>query len=243
MAGSTTSPAPGYSVEFRGDLAILWMNNGENRFNLDTIAEIQKALDVVERSSTTRALITTGVGKFYSNGFDLEALSSGGAEKGEEFIARVYELWVRLMTFPIPTVAAINGHCYAGGGLFALSHDYRVMRTRRGWWCFPEIQLQLPFRPEMLNFLHNKLPSPSVVRDMLLFGKRYLAEDLVKLGVIDGICEQSGLMEMATNVARNSLGKDGFDRNMLKTMKEDINKDSIHQFVTSPYYKAIKSKL
>lgn len=39
---------------------------------------------------------------------------------------------VRLLSFPIPCIAAINGHAYGGGLAFAFSHDYRIMRQDRG---------------------------------------------------------------------------------------------------------------
>ena len=54
----------------------------------------------------------------------------------------------------------VTGHCYAGGAIRALAHDYRVMRTKRGWFCLPEVNLGLQFseanillmRYEILHF-------------------------------------------------------------------------------------------
>ena len=37
------------------------------------------------------------------------------------------------------------GHCYAGGLFLAMTHDFKVMRTERGWVCLPEINLKLTF--------------------------------------------------------------------------------------------------
>ena len=31
------------------------------------------------------------------------------------------------------------GHIYAGGALFGLCHDYIVMNSRKGFFCFPEV--------------------------------------------------------------------------------------------------------
>lgn len=44
----------------------------------------------------------------------------------------------RFLTFPIPTIAAINGHCFAGGFTLALAHDFRIMKQAEGKaqiWC------------------------------------------------------------------------------------------------------------
>lgn len=43
------------------------------------------------------------------------------------------------MTFPLITIAAINGHCFAGGMLLALCCDYRLMTTGRGWMSMNEV--------------------------------------------------------------------------------------------------------
>lgn len=39
---------------------------------------------------------------------------------------------IRLLSFPMPCIAAINGHAFGGGLAFAFSHDYRIMREDRG---------------------------------------------------------------------------------------------------------------
>ena len=51
---------------------------------------------------------------------------------------RVHRLFARVLAFPRITVAAINGHAFAGGGMLALAHDFRVMRSDRGYFCLPE---------------------------------------------------------------------------------------------------------
>ncbi|CAG8726755.1 11935_t:CDS:2, partial [Racocetra fulgida] len=106
-----------------GPLFILSMKNGENRFNTTFIQEINAILDEIEftiqqENLERAALITIGEGKFYSNGLDLEhALNTPGF-----FDDYFLKLLARILTFPIPTVAAINGHAFAGGFMFAIAH-------------------------------------------------------------------------------------------------------------------------
>ena len=50
-------------------------------------------------------------------------------------------LAARLITFPMPTVGAINGHAFGAGFMWALSHDQRVMRVDRGLMCANEIEI------------------------------------------------------------------------------------------------------
>ena len=43
----------------------------------------------------------------------------------------------------VPTIAAINGHCYAGGLMLSLVCDYRVMTdgsSRNAWLCMNEVR-------------------------------------------------------------------------------------------------------
>lgn len=54
-----------------------------------------------------------------------------------------YPIMNRLLTFPLVTVASINGHCFAGGMLIALSCDYRLMTTGKGWMSMNEVSCPL----------------------------------------------------------------------------------------------------
>lgn len=75
------------------------------------------------------ALVLTGErskGKFFSNGLQLACL----AEYPTFFKDYYYRLLSRLMTYPIQTIAAVNGHCYAGGLCLSLACDWRVCRVR-----------------------------------------------------------------------------------------------------------------
>ncbi len=118
----------------QGDVFILSMQSGENRFNRTFIDALNEALDTVENSSGPAALVTIGgEDKFYSNGLDLAWLSGDGQGEAPEFIKTVLKLLGRIMAFPVPTAAAINGHAFAAGAMLALAHDFRVMRSDRGF--------------------------------------------------------------------------------------------------------------
>ena len=83
----------------------------------------------------------------------LGRLAAGGAGVvfGEEFMA----LMGRLITFPMPTVCAMNGHAFGAGFMMALCHDVRIMRRDRGFICANEIQLGMVIpSPELALFRH-----------------------------------------------------------------------------------------
>ena len=59
---------------------------------------------------TVKAVVTTGTGRFYSNGLDLQWLNGLGIEEKKRFRQNIARMYARLLTFPLPTVAVINGN-------------------------------------------------------------------------------------------------------------------------------------
>jgi len=102
-----------------GAVFTLTMNAGENRWNTTFVRAFAAVLDEVEASTGAAALVTTSAdAKFFSNGLDLAWVRDPAAhpEAGdrEPFADEFMKLMARIITFPIPTIAAINGHAFAG---------------------------------------------------------------------------------------------------------------------------------
>lgn len=79
---------------------------------------------------------------------------------------------VRVLMIDVFTVAAVNGHAFAGGAMLAAAHDHRIMREDRGYWCLPEADLGLPLTPTMYATLASHVPRPALA-DAALTGRRY----------------------------------------------------------------------
>lgn len=174
----------GIDVKREGDVFVLAMRSGENRFNRAFVAAFHAALDEVERSSGPAALVTVGEEKFYSNGLDLDWMSGDGRDEARTFVADVLALLGRVLLFPVPTVAAMNGHAFAAGGMLALAHDFRVMRADRGYFCLPEVDIGLPLAPGMTALIKSRLPKDAF-RDAILTGARIGGGDAAKRGIVD----------------------------------------------------------
>ncbi|XP_072013242.1 LOW QUALITY PROTEIN: uncharacterized protein [Amphiura filiformis] len=222
MASLAANPPRGFHVQYIDDIAVLVLNNTENRFNVNSVQQLLDALDEVERNDSANALVITGIGKFFSNGLDLDWLTQQPPDVGLKFFGMLKEMNLKLATFPVPTIAALNGHAYAAGGILALLCDCRVMRTNKGWICLPEVQLKLKFSTMMVDLIRLKAPSPQVSRDMMIYGKRYTSDEALKVGLVEAVCEESQLLDCACKLAKQCIGKNGLDRVMLKTMKMDL---------------------
>ncbi|HEY2272517.1 MAG TPA: enoyl-CoA hydratase-related protein, partial [Jatrophihabitantaceae bacterium] len=127
-----------------GDVYLLDLGDTENRFHPDWLVEVQAHLTTIEGADGPRALVTTARGKFFSNGLDLDWLSEHG-DRFFDYVIDVHALLARILAIPVPTVAAVQGHAFAGGGMLALAHDFRVMRADRGFFCLPEVNINIPF--------------------------------------------------------------------------------------------------
>jgi Delta3-Delta2-enoyl-CoA isomerase len=185
---------------------VLRMQGGENRFGLEWLDSVNAALDRVEASESPRALVTTGEGKFYSNGMDLDWLASE-PERAGDYLRSIYALLGRVLGFPAITVAAVNGHAFGGGALLASAHDFAVMRADRGFWCMPEADLGLPLTAEYMSVLTAKLPGRTV-HEAVLTGRRYGGHDALAAGIVQQTAAEQDVLTRAIEVAADLSGKD-----------------------------------
>ena len=190
-----------------GDVFVLRFDAGENRFRPDSLARWHAALDEVEKAGSPAALVTTGTGKFYSNGLDLEWLL-GEAAPGERetYVPAVLELMARLLVFPTFTVAAINGHAFGAGAQLSLAHDMRVMRTERGYWCMPEIDLKSPLHPGMTAIIKARVPIQTA-HELIVTGQRYSAETALARRIIDHAVPEAEVVGKAVSLAAEFAAK------------------------------------
>jgi enoyl-CoA hydratase/carnithine racemase len=190
-----------------GPVFVLRMNAGDNRFNPRFVKAVDAALDEVERSSGDAALVTTGgEEKFYSNGLDLDWMSGEGASQTGRFLPAVLQLMGRVMAFPVPTVAAINGHAFAAGAMLALAHDFRVMRIDRGFFCLNEVDIGLPLAPGMAALVRNRLGT-TALRDVVLTGARMGGSECLARQIVDETAPREEVLPRAIARAASLAGK------------------------------------
>jgi len=103
------------------------LNQKDTKIDFNFINDFNEALDVVEASEGPAVLVTIGtVGNKFSTGFDLKFWSLDYMHRfssGPMFS----KLLARLMGLPVPTLAVLNGHTFAGAVFLAIAHDYRIM--------------------------------------------------------------------------------------------------------------------
>ncbi|MGV9743849.1 enoyl-CoA hydratase-related protein [Rhodococcus zopfii] len=186
-------------------VTVLNLGDDENRFSPGWLDSVDAALDEIESGEPT-ALVTVASGKFYSNGLDLDWLAANG-EKAQWYVDRVQGLFARVLTLPVPTVAAINGHAFGAGAMLALAHDFRVMRTDRGFFCLPEVDIRIPFTPGMAALVQAKT-TPRTATAAMTTGRRFGGPDALAVGIVDATAEEPALLTSAVGVVAPLVGKD-----------------------------------
>jgi enoyl-CoA hydratase/carnithine racemase len=198
-----------------GDVFVLDLGGDENRFHPDWIAGFDEALDRVDAAEGPKALVTTATGKIWSNGLDLDWLREH-ADQLSPYLASVHRLFARVLAFPAPTVAAIQGHCFAAGAMIALAHDFRVMRADRGFFCLPEVDIQIPFTPGMSGLIQARL-SKKTAHEAMTTGRRYGGTDALAAGIVDAAAAEGDVLRSALEIARRLAGKPGATLGVIKT--------------------------
>lgn len=213
-------------LERDGDVHVLRMVAGENRFNAAFVAALNQALDEVERTEGPAALVTSGEGKFYSNGLDLEWMGSIGPQELQRHMDKVHDTFIRMLTFPMITVAALNGHVFAAGAMLSLAHDYRVMRADRGFFCLPEVDIKIPFTQQMDALIRARLPRV-VAHEAMCTARRYGGADAAARQIVDHAVAENDVLPKAIEIARDLAGK---DRGTIVAIKRQMYAEVIDVF-------------
>ncbi|KAJ4982171.1 hypothetical protein NE237_033008 [Protea cynaroides] len=179
------------TLEKRGNIFFLTLTgDDEHRLSPKLIEQIRSALSQVRTESTRgTALVTTGEGKFFSNGFDLAwARASGESvfmERLKHMVSLFQPLIADLISLPMPTIAAVSGHAAAAGFMLALSHDYVMMRRDRGVIYMSELDIGLTFPDYFMVLMRSKIASPIARRNVVSKAARMKADEAVEMGMID----------------------------------------------------------
>ena len=224
MSDQTAMP----SLKREGDVFLLDLGDGENRFNPDRNGILEELVSEVDSAPAPRALVTVARGKVWSNGLDLEWFQAN-TDRVQEALDQTERLIGTFLGLGVPTVAAIQGHCFAGGAMLALAHDYILMREDRGYLCLPEADLGLPFTPGMNSLLLNRLPRRTA-HEVMVTARRYGGAEAAAAGIVDQAVAEEELLPMAIERASGQAPK---NPDTLRAIKRRMYEETIDLLATS----------
>lgn len=186
---------------------VVRMDHGENRFGPAFVPALLAALE--DAAKQGGPLVLTGTGKFFCNGLDLEAFEGAAPEVVRGVFDGVHRVLTAICRHPGVTIAAINGHAFGGGAIMSGAFDLRVMRADRGFFCFPEADLQMTMSAQFDAVIQDGFPA-SGLRRALLSGARFGGSEALALGLVDATAEgDDAVVPAAVEMARPYVGKHG----------------------------------
>ena len=215
-------------VEYALDenVAIMTLNNGENRFNPDFIRAYIDVMDKIENETQALTLVVrSSHDKIFTNGLDLDwllpVIQKKDVKTAKEFFYFLNALFKRTLMSPMLTVAAINGHAFAGGAIYSCAFDFRFMRSDRGFFCVPEVDLGIPFLPGMLALLNRAIPRQKF-EELQFTGKRLTAAECAENSIVTKACHINDLMNETLAFAKSLNKRRAVILEMKKRMHGDI---------------------
>ena len=217
-------------IEWKKDetVAVITMTNGENRHNPTFAAALLNIFDEIEKDETILSVvITSSDPKNWSQGIELnwmiETFTNKDFQAIRDFMYDVNKIFKRILLYPMPVIAAINGHAFGNGAMLASTCDFRFMRADKGFFCFPEVDISIPFLPGMVAIIKKAFPSYKW-EEAILMGKRMGAVELEASHVITKACaNEEELMKEAFAFAKTFNKK----RPIFGELKKRFNKEII----------------
>ena len=183
-----------------GGVRILTLNRPPaNAIDPTLMRDLYEACEAATRDDAVRAIVVIGAGKFFCGGLDLKAVT-GQTGTGSGFGSQgdgVFALW----TLPKPTVAMVNGHAIAGGGIVTLACDVRVAARGNAKIGLNETAIGLPLPTGAMEIARLALTDQQA-RCIVLGAELYPPDVARAHGMIDDVVEPADLERVCLERAR-----------------------------------------
>ncbi|CCK78769.1 enoyl-CoA hydratase/isomerase family protein [Desulfobacula toluolica] len=208
-------------------LAIINMCNGANKQNLEFVAQMNRCFDQILADKAIFSIVLTSTDeKNFSQGIDIQWLEQKMKDKDfysvKSFLYGMNKIFKRILLMPVPVIAAINGHAFGNGAMLACACDFRFMKKDKGFFCFPEVDINIPFFSGMIKIIRKSIPEYKL-NEMILSGKRLTAMELEDNHVIvKASANQEELLKDTVAFAKQFMKKRGILGELKKRMHKDI---------------------
>jgi enoyl-CoA hydratase len=195
-----------WEIQETKGVAVVYMNsNSVNRQNPAFFADLANALDRLEASFADLPVVLTSKERIFSAGFDFDywfpLIARGDVDTVQHSYTEFKKINLRLFSYPRPTIAAINGHAYAGGLITALCCDFRVAVKDGTNISLNEVAIGLAMPSLFTEIIRYAVGTASAAK-ATLSGKVYSAEEALSLGLVDSLTSQDSLLSEAMVIAK-----------------------------------------
>ena len=193
-----------WNIERRDRVAVVTMNtNPVNAQNREFFADLHEAFDTLEREHPRSPVVLTGTETRFSAGLDLDEhfrLFAGDRDAVATWFEGYRATNMRLFTYPRPTVAAVNGHAFAGGLITASVCDRRVCVEEGAKFGINEVPIGIPMPAVYLRILQYAWGEPVASR-VSLQGEIHSSRDAFDLGIMHELVSADQVIDRAVEIA------------------------------------------
>lgn len=217
-------------IEWKKDdtVAIITMNNGENRHNPPFTMALLDAFAAIEKDESVYAVvITSSDEKSWSQGLDLpwimNVVNKRDFQTLKDFLYSLNAMFKRILLFPMPVIASINGHAAGNGAILACCCDFRLMRADRGYFFFPGVDINISYPLGMQEIIKKAFPYYKL-EEAIFTGKRYDAKELEEHHVIMKACDNAEAVQRESIAFAKTFKK---KRSTFEEIKKRLNKQIV----------------
>ena len=196
-------------LEKKGSIAVATINRPKalNALNSQVLEDLNELVDLVSADEEIRALVLTGSGeKAFVAGADIAEMSTLTKAEGEAFGKKGNDVFRKLETMPIPTIAAVNGFALGGGCELSMSCDIRICADTA---VFGQPETGLGITPGFGGTPRlARLVSPGMAKQLIYSAKNIKADEALRIGLVNAVYPLEELMpaaeKLATTIAKNA---------------------------------------
>lgn len=189
-------------LEKKGPYAVATIHRPEalNALNSQVLADLAELLDTVEADEEIRVLVITGAGeKAFVAGADIGEMSTLTKAEGEAFGKKGNDVFRRLETLPIPTIAAVNGFALGGGCELSMSCDIRICADTA---VFGQPEAGLGITPGFGGTQRlARLVGPGMAKQLIYTAKNIKADEALRIGLVNAVYPAQELLPAAEKLA------------------------------------------
>lgn len=220
-----------------GFVGIITINRPEalNALNAQVLEDLNAALDGIDLNAV-RALIVTGAGeKSFVAGADIGAMSTMTKQEGKAFSKFGNDVFRKLETLPIPTIAAVNGFALGGGNELAMSCDIRYCSENA---LFGQPEVGLGITPGFGGTQRlARIVGTGKAKEMVFAAVNIKADEAYRLRLVNGVCKPEELMPTVLKLAKKIASNAPIAvRNSKRSLTEGFLSDLDHAVAIEERY-------
>jgi len=171
-----------------------------NLFTGALVIELRDALDRLERADDIRAVVVSGRGeRAFSAGSHVGEFEDQAGEAGRDRHKLDQDVWRQLADLPVPTIAAIEGHCLGGGLELALCCDIRIA-SETAKLGLPEVRLAVIPGSGGTQRLP-RVVGATRAKELILTGRRLTAAEAEAIGLVNRVVPAGRAVAVGDEIA------------------------------------------